>query len=197
MSRYVHLKVVFDDDWERGDIWAPDGVMSGAVSLSIRGLSILHYWPAGLNNSLVTFAKAALADHPGVPPEENELAYPNPLFYCPGALENRCGVFADFAVQHLSGPRGERLLELTNFHGCKVAPETRLLVPWAAWAAECVRVGTRVARRSPESKPGLNPEVMPRYLELRKELRDVLRALRRQLRQTPSGARDTTVQASN
>jgi len=150
MPRTVNLSVdVESDDWRRPEFYAPDGVLSGYVYLRVRGRDVLSGRVCGLNNSAISLVRSALRDHVGAT-EGHELEAEWPLFFCAGALRNRCGVLSDFSVRHRDGS-----VVLTDFLNCKVPRRTRFVLSSSAWAATVEEFGRAVMRRLPVRKKGV------------------------------------------
>lgn len=175
MPRIVDLRVEFDlDDWLRGDIWAPDGVLAGYVSLRLRGHVILDFYPCGLNNSAISLVRSATQPHTSAIDAPTADAAPWPLFFCAGALDNRCGVIADFDVEH-----GATLTTLRGFYGCAAGAPERVEVPRAAWSTAVIAFGTHVLRHLPSSKRGVKVRRLPTYRRFRSHLLSELAGARR------------------
>ncbi len=177
MARPVHLAVDFDEeDWRRGDTWLREGVLSGYVTLRLNGVTILDWDVVGLNNSAISLLRSVVEDHaPATSATEDDARWP--LFFCPGALRNRCGIIRDFRVT-----RQGRAVHLSEFHRCQVPADTQFSVPWQSWAKAVELLAARTLRRLPESKLGVRARHLPTYRRFRGELKDALRTARLALR---------------
>jgi hypothetical protein len=178
MSRYVQLKVDYDDDWTIGDTFSRDGVMLGFVRLIVRGQTILEDRPIGLNTSAVALARSVLVDHRGARNDSEAFDAQEPLFFCAGAMHNHCGVISDFDVYHADGT-----IRFSHFYSCDAATEAEFTVPWNSWAREILRFGDSVVRRAQVDHPRVDEIHRPEYHRLREELRQLLRAIRLRMRE--------------
>lgn len=184
MPSVVELRVDYDDDdWKDGDIWLPDGVLAGYVTLRLRGKLVLDSRPSGLNNSALSLVKSALESHQATD-AQCTLAARWPLFFCAAALPNACGVVADFTVCHEGGN-----VILRDFVGCEIPHDAEVRVRHGSWARAVGKFGIEVLRRCPPTKRGIKAEVVPQYRQYRADLRTALSQLRRPSRRRMSNER--------
>lgn len=168
MAAHVHLRVDFDEDWTRGDIWRPLGVLQGFVTLKIGGQLVIDYGVHAMNPSAVSLLRTLESDHVATTPDlEDDARWP--LFFCCASLWNRCGIVADFTVR-----RVDEQAVLTDFLRCKVPRDTVLRVPWKTWVSAVEKLGRRVLRRCPIEKAGVQGRYSKRYSFLRGELKRLL-----------------------
>jgi len=172
----LSIRVEVSDDWTRGDLNRPEGVMLGFVTLKIAGSVILDHQPVALNPSAVALLRTLNGTHRATTAErENTATWP--LFFCFGSLWNRCGCVYDFTVEH----DGDEAV-FCGFLRCKVDPHTVLRTPWRSWVAAVERFGSLVLRRSPIMKSGVRPRYQKRYTVLRNELKALLARARHETR---------------
>ncbi len=163
------------EDWLRGSIWVPDGVLAAYVKLKVRGHRILKYSASGMNNSAIALVRSAIATHRGTD-AANAVKVEWPLFFCAASLSNGCGVVSDFTVEHLG-----KNVRLSGFYGCDVSPETVVDARWNEWARAMLAVGVAVARRLPSEKRGVKRRVLPSYRRYRRLLLADIAQLRERL----------------
>jgi hypothetical protein len=178
VTKALDLRVDFDsDDWLRGDIWRPDGVLAGYVDLRIRGVQILRGMPAGMNNSAVALVRSGFRAHKAVADDAEALHAKWPLFFCSAALPNRCGVIRDFSVSHEGAD-----VRLSDFFGCDIPRSSHFVVSRRTWTAAMLTLGTQVLRRCPPQKTGIRRSRMRQYLAYRARLAASLAQLRTSIR---------------
>ena len=174
MPSVVDLRVEIDsDDWRPGGIWIRDGVLSGYVTLRLRGHRVIDYRAVGLNNSAIALVRSALGHHTAAT-EATALSAPWPLFFCSGGLRNRCGVVIDFAVEH-----HDRNVVLSRFYGCDATAPREVVVPWRSWARAALSFATAVRRRCPPEKRGISARYLPMYRRYRTDLGLLVKNLQR------------------
>ena len=173
MPKTADLRVEFDDDdWRRGDIWRPDGVLSCWVTLKLRGAIVVDYRPVGANNSAITLVRSLHGSHIAAT-AENEDSAEWPMFFCAGDLPNRCGVILDFSVDHV----GDNLV-MHSFHRCELDRSARLTISKRAWFAAVMPFARSVARRLPPTKAGVKVRRQPTYRRFRRLLFKELETVR-------------------
>jgi hypothetical protein len=173
MAKTADLRVEFDDDdWRRGDIWRPDGVLSCWVTLKLRGATVVDYRLVGANNSAVTLTRSLYQSHTGATAATADAAA-WPMFFCAGDLPNRCGVILDFSVDHVGNS-----VVMHSFHRCELDSSARITIPTRAWFAAVMPFARSVARRLPTNKAGVKARRQPTYRRYRRLLLKELQAAR-------------------
>jgi len=180
VPRHIYFRIVVSDDWARGDLNRPFGVMVGFVTLKIAGSVILDHKPVALNPSAVALLRTLDGKHLATT-AEREYSATWPLFFCFGSLWNRCGVVSDFTVEH----DGDEAV-FSGFLRCKVEPHTVLRAPWRNWVVTVNRFGGFVLRRSPIMKSGVRRRYQKRYTVLRNDLKALLAHARHAARRLPA-----------
>jgi len=163
------VELAFDADtvsWEDNDVWGPDGVLAGLVTLKLRGQTILDSEHVGLNSSALSLLRALTQNHVAVASEAEAFDAPQPLFFCAGALANHCGVVHDFSVMRHADD-----VILSAFWDCEVPSNTVIQLPWLAWAEVVTEFASRVLERLPRVTP---PIVSQDYREAYVATRDKL-----------------------
>ena len=182
MPRIVRFDVKYDSvmyRWTEGED-VQDGVLTGFVTLRMRGIKIIEHIPIGMNSSIISLLRSCFRDHMATT-EEDSLKKRWPMFFCNGDLRNKCGVVEDFSVRHSDGK-----IRFSQFYGCECSPDTVIEIPWRSWAISVAEQATRVLRRCPKLKKGVSKRNIRKYVARREELRDRLAVLRKRIRDVES-----------
>jgi len=181
MPRIVRFNVEYDSmyTWPDGED-VQDGVLTGFVTLRMRGIRIIEHLPLGINNSIISLLRSCFHDHIATT-EDTCLKKKWPMFFCNGDLSNKCEVVNDFSVRHRDGK-----ITFSEFYGCECSPDTVIEIPWRSWAISAAEQATRVLRRCPRVKKGISKRNIRRYVARREELKDRLETLRKRIRDAKS-----------
>ena len=177
------VELTFDADtlaWEDNDVWGPEGVLAGLVTLKVRGQTILDSEHVGLNSSALSLLRSVTEDHVAVASAAEAFDAVQPLFFCAGALTNHCGVLHDFSVQR----RADDVI-LSAFWECAVPANSVIQLPWTAWAEGVTAFASRVIQLLPRSTPQIvSVDSQEAYVATRDELHIRLGDARERLRQS-------------
>ena len=174
MKSKVNFKCSFAE-WAE-DAFAEEGILAGILTLKIHNKIIIDSH-IGFNNSVISIIGSGLTDHKAVKNESEANKTKNPMFFCAGDFDNKCGCVSDFSVLH----KKDKII-ITDFYNCKVLSNTKLELDWIDWAKAVESFGKKVLQNCPEKNVHINNDCLEIYQKYRERLEQELLTIQKALK---------------